>query len=813
MRKVLLLVSFFVVNICLAQGDGYKTPPKEIADLLLAKPTPGVSVNEKGTWLLLMERNSYPTVEELAQPELRIAGQRINPNNFAPSRQILINNLILKNIKAGKEYPVTGLPANMLAGSVSWSPNEKKIAFTNTTNKSVDLYVIDLVTRKATKLNKRALNVILGQPFVWLDDNTLLYKTILQPASAAPVRSLMSAGPAIQENLGKIAPTRTYQDLIKSPYDEQLFAFYSTVQLVKNVNGIETNIGKPAIYTTYSLSPDKKYLLTRTIHKPFSYLVSAFGFNSTVNITDLTGKVLKVVAELPSSELSPSGYDNVLNAPRNFAWRADEPATITWCTPLDSGLYKSKKDFHDAVYAVSAPFTSEPALLFKTTWRFSSIDWGNATVALVNERLQSKQNSRVSRFNPTTGQLEILQERNTTDAYNDLGEPVTVKNKYDREVIKLINNDTKLLLNNQEGSSPNGDLPFLSKFDLNTKKNEIIWRCQEGAYEMVTKVLDADKLVLLTRRESKKDMPNYYIKNLVLRIADLPITNFANPYPQLEGISKQKIAYKRADGVDLTGDLYLPKNYDVKKDGPLPVLMWAYPREFNSATDAAQVRGSKDRFTMISWAGPVFWVTQGYAVLDNAEMPIVATDTSKKPNDNFIDQLQQNAEAAINKLAEMGVGDRNRVAVGGHSYGAFMTANLLAHTHLFKAGIARSGAYNRSLTPFGFQNEERTYWQAPDLYEAMSPFSYADKIKTPLLMIHGEMDDNPGTFPIQSERLFNAIKGHGGTVRFVSLPYEAHSYRGKENLLHMLYEQHTWLEKYVKNAGKGGAAGNEKKGF
>jgi dipeptidyl aminopeptidase/acylaminoacyl peptidase len=353
-------------------------------------------------------------------------------------------------------------------------------------------------------------------------------------------------------------------------------------------------------------------------------------------------------------------------------------------------------------------------------------------------------------------------------------------------------------MNNRVGSSPKGDLPFLATFNLDTKKSETIWRCQEGNYEMVIAVLDADKLQLLTRKESQKDVPNYFIKNLKLKMADVAITNFVNPYPALEGVTKEKLKYKRADGVDLTGDLYLPKGYNKEKDGPLPVLMWAYPREFNSAADAAQVRGSKDRFTTLSWASPIFYVTQGYAILDNAEMPIVSTDTSKKPNDDFVAQLKLNAEAAINNLSAMGVGDKNRVAVGGHSYGAFMTANLLAHTNLFKAGIARSGAYNRTLTPFGFQGEDRTYWQAPDLYHDMSPFSYADKIKTPILLIHGDSDDNQGTFPINSERLFAAIKGNGGKVRFVFLPYEAHSYRGKENLLHMLWEQGEWLKKYVK---------------
>lgn len=813
MRKLLFFISLFAASATFAQDEGYKTPPKEIAGLLLAKPTPAVSIGANGTWMLLMDRNSYPSVEELAQPELRIAGLRINPNNFAPSRQNFINNFTIKDIRSNKEFPVTGLPAGMLAGNVSWSPDEKKIAFTNTTNKGVDLYQIDINTRKAIKLNKQPLNVILGQEYAWMDDHIILYKTILQPASAAPVRPLLPSGPAIQQNLGKTAPSRTYQDLIRSPYDEQLFAFYATAQLVKNVNGLETKIGKPAIYSSYSLSPDRKYLLLRTINKPYSYLVPASGFNSTVSITDLTGKLIKQLAEIPSSELSPSGYDNVLNAPRGFNWRDDEPATLTWCVPLDSGIYKSRTDFHDQILLLSAPFNTAPRELFKTSWRFGGISWGNADLALVSERLQSKQSGRVSRFNPSTGQLETLWERNSTDAYGNPGMPVTEKNKYGRSVIKLVDNGTKMLMNNPVGSSPKGDLPFLAKFDLATKKNEIIWRCQPGTYESVTEVLDADKLVLLTRRESQQAMPNYFIKNLVLRIADQPITSFANPYPQLEGIGKQKITYKRADGVELSGDLYLPKNYDPEKDGTLPVLIWAYPREFNSAADAAQIRGSQDRFTMVSYGGPVFWVTQGYAVLDNAEMPIVAIDSSKKPNDNFVDQLRMNAEAAINKLHDLGVGDRNRVAIGGHSYGAFMTANLLAHTNLFKAGIARSGAYNRSLTPFGFQNEDRTYWQAPELYAGMSPFSYADKIRTPLLLIHGEMDDNPGTFPIQSERLFNAVKGHGGTVRFVSLPYEAHGYRGKENLLHMLYEQNAWLEKYVKNATKNNEAENKKKGF
>ncbi len=776
----------------------YQAPPKEIADLLLAKPTPAVRIDSKAEWMLLSERNSYPTVEELGQPENRIAGLRLNPNNFSPSRQSFINNFTLKNIKTGKELPVTGLPANLLAGNANWSPSDTKIAFTNTTGSKVDLYVIDIATQKATRINKQAVNTVLGVAYTWVDDNTILYKATTQSAANTPKRPITPKGPTIQQSLGKTAPSPTFQDLIKSPYDEQLFEYYATSQLIQNKNGVETNIGNPGIVSTFTLSPNKKYMLVRTIKKPFSYLVTANGFPSTISINDLSGKVIKVLAELPSTEGTPSGNDNTQNVPRGFDWRDDEAATITWAMPLDSGLIKKQVDYHDAVYSLNAPFTGEGKELFKTKMRYAGTTWGDASLALVTEISRSKQTSRVSRYNTTANTLEMLYERNQTDAYNNPGAPVGTKNKFGRTVIQTTDNGTKILMNNATGSSPKGDLPFLAKFDLTTKKNDIIWRCKEGSFEMIEEVIDADKLVLLTRRESQTEVPNYYIKNLVLRLADRPITNFANPYPGLIGVTKEKIQYKRADGVDLTGDLYLPKGYNKDKDGPLPVVIWAYPREFNSAADAAQIRGSKDRFTTISWASPIFYVTQGYAILDNAEMPIVAPGTDKKPNDNFIAQLQSNAEAAINKLAEMRVGDRKRVAVGGHSYGAFMTANLLAHTNLFKAGIARSGAYNRTLTPFGFQNEDRTYWQAPQLYNEMSPFSYADKIKTPILLIHGEADDNTGTYPINSERLFAAIKGNGGTVRFVFLPYEAHSYRGKENLLHMLWEQNQWLEKYVK---------------
>lgn len=796
---ILSIIAFALATLqSIAQdANTYQLPPKQIADLLLAPPTPSISVDGKAKHMLIMERPSYPLVEELGQTEYKIAGLRLNPKNFSPTRQLYIKGMTIKDIATGKTLWIKGLPANLAALSPSWNPSENKIAFYNVTENAVDVHVIDLANLTCQKINKTAVNLILGGGLVWLDDATLLYKVNVNKSSDLVKRPVTPMGPTIQENLGKTAPSVTYQDLIKSPYDEYVFEFLAKSQLVKNKNGVETKLGAPALNSSFSISPDKNYILTRTLSKPFSYLVTAGGFASQIQILDKNGALVKTIAQLPSSEGTASGYDNVQNAPRGFEWKDDEAATVVYAMPLDSGLIKKAVPFHDAVMAISAPFTDVPRELFKTATRFSDISWGNETIALVTEVLRTKQRYKVSLYNHQLGTLTTLFERSLTDAYSNLGNPVTQKNKFGKNVIATVNNGRSVLMNNTTGASEKGDLPFLSVYNLDNKTNEIIWRSKEDCFEYVADVLDASNLQIITRRETEKEVPNYFLKSLKANTS-VAITNFTNPYASMEGVTKQKIKYKRADGVDLTGDLYLPKGYNKEKDGPLPTLLWAYPREFTNAADASQIRGNQHKFTMLSWGSPVFYVTQGYAILDNAEMPIVATAPDKKPNDDFVNQLILNANAAIDKLVSMGVSDRNKIAVGGHSYGAFMTANLLAHSNLFKAGIARSGAYNRTLTPFGFQNEDRTFWQAPQLYLDMSPFAHANKIKTPILLTHGEMDDNTGTFPINSERLYAAIKGHGGTVRFVYLPYEAHGYKGKENVLHLLYEQGRWLDKYLK---------------
>lgn len=773
----------------------YQKPPQVMTDLLLAPANPVINASNNGEWMLIMQPSSFPSVEELAQPELRIAGIRINPNNFGPSRMNYYASFKLKNIKSGNEYEIKNLPVDMKAAYVQWDPSDKKIAFCNFYNNGIDLYVIVMDEKKSVKVNFDGINATLGNPYLWTSDDDIIYKSI-DKSKAFPRKPSMPKGPVVQENLGKNIQSRTYQDLIKNAYDETLFEYYTSSQLKKTGVRGDRKFGEPAIYSDLNLSPDKKYLLAEKIEKPFSYLVTVNGFPASYHILDVAdGKIIKTLASNPSSEGSGIGFDDVVKFPRNFDWRNDEPATIIFVQALDEGNGKSKSQYRDALYSIKAPFTAEPKELLKTTMRFRNAIWGNANCAIVYEGMVASRKIRMNQFNPSTGKMDSLFERRTEDVYADIGTPLTQKNEFGENVLLLLNNNTQLLLRSS-GASPEGDMPFIQTYDINTRKGNILWRCQAPYFENPIRVMDAEKMIILTSRESENEVPNYYLRD-IKKNKLTPITSFSDPQPALRQLQRQKINYNRADGVALNGTLYLPKGYDAKKDGALPVFIWAYPNEFKSSADAGQVRGSKYTFTRVSWASPIYFALTGYAVLDNASMPIVG-EGDKEPNDNFIEQLTWNAKAAIRKLSEMGVGDSNRIAVGGHSYGAFMTVNLLAHTNLFKAGIARSGAFNRTLTPFGFQNEERTYWQAPDVYYKMSPFSYADKIKTPLLLIHGDADNNPGTFTLQSERLFNAIKGHGGTVRFVALPYEAHGYTGKENLLHMLWEEYQWMEKYVK---------------
>jgi len=779
-----------------AASAAYKLPPKEILDLASAPPAPTVLINQTGEWMVIQQKNAFFDLADLAQSELKIGGVRINPAAYAQSRVPFIVSLKLKNLKNGSEYEIKGMPVKPKISFVRYSPNEQKIAFLHQSSAGNELWVVDMATRSASRWTDVLINSALGDPFHWLDNDHLIAK-VVRKGYLPPNPNAVPSGPTIQETEGVAAPAATYQDLLKNNDDGLQFEHYCTIDLCKVSKSGVFAISRNLLISQYDISPDKKYLLLTKLKKPYSFQVPYFRFASQIEVIDLQGKSVRILADNPADEVRPKGFDATNKFPRGFQWRDDLPSTIAWVQALDEGDPKKAVEFRDALMQIHAPFSGSPITIYQSGMRLSAVYWSDAHLAVVKEGMFSTRQVLLKKFNPYLPSLkpDTLFSYSSQDAYRDPGNLVMTKNEYGRSIVLTDPGKIKLYTISQ-GATAEGNMPYLGALDLKTKTQDILWRCKAPYYEYPVQVIDIQSGTFITSRESVTDNPNFYLRNYK-GLNPTALTNFPNPQPQLNGIKKEKIQYQRSDGLQLTATLYTPKGYDKIKDGPLPVMMWAYPLEYKSASDAGQVRGSKYMFTRVSSGSPLFWVLRGYAVMDQTEMPIVG-EGDEEPNNTYIPQLVQNAEAAVNKIVDLGIGDRNRIGIGGHSYGAFMTANLLAHSDLFKAGIARSGAYNRTLTPFGFQNEQRSFWEAPEVYLAMSPFANAHKINEPVLLIHGEADNNSGTFPIQSERLFSAIKGNGGVARLVMLPYESHGYAAKESVLHMLYEMDQWLEKNVK---------------
>ncbi|MFN8674540.1 MAG: prolyl oligopeptidase family serine peptidase [Candidatus Sericytochromatia bacterium] len=778
----------------------YMSPPKEIVKIVDAPKTPSINIAPDKEHLLLLDLPKNPSLEEMSKKELKLAGLRINPDNGGESKIQSYTGIRIKNITKGGDWRVSGLPEKAKINYISWSPDSKHVAFTNTTDSGVTLWIIDINTKTAKELAKFRLNSILGKPYNWISDSKkIICKVIPGDIGEVSKDSPIPDGPIVQESYGEKTPQRTYQNLLQNKHDEALFEHYFTSQIIKlDLEGKMEKIGKKDIYYDIDPSPDGKYLLTEKIHPPYSYLVPINRFPRKVEIWDINGKLVKNLIDLPLYENIPPKADAVPPEQREHAWRNDAPATLYWIEAQDGGDPTKNVPIRDIAYTLSAPFKANKTQLISFQDRFRSFVWGDNKVALAYEGAYKNKSEKIYMFPPDFPDFKpkLLIERSTEDSYKNPGNAVTQVSKYGTNVL-LKDENTFSIFFSGEGASPQGNKPFIDKFDLKNKKADRVWESKEPYYEQPIKILDHNDLKILTKIESPTKQPDYYLRT-VKKNKLKQLTEFTHPYPELKNVKAEIIKYKRADGVELNATLYLPPNYSKEKNGKLPVLVWAYPREFKDASLAGQITNSPYEFPRISATSPIIFVTQGFAVLDGPSMPIIG-EGKTEPNDTYIKQLSDDAKAAVDKIVSMGVADPKKIAIGGHSYGAFMTANLLAHTDLFCAGIARSGAYNRTLTPFGFQSEERYLWQAPKIYSEMSPFNYADKIKEPILLIHGKDDDNPGTFTLQSERMFGAIKGLGGKARLVVLPYESHHYQARESILHMLWEMNEWLNKNVKN--------------
>lgn len=800
-----LLLALFIASITFAQENlEYQKPPEAILELVDTPLAPAVLIDNKGENIVLLYRDAYKSIAELSEKEMRLGGLRINPKTNIGSRVTYYNNFKVKQASEKDARQVTGLPENGRYSNFRWSPNQQLMAFTNTTATGVGLWVLDIQNASAKKLTGDNLNANIGNPLVWFKDNSALLVKMLPAGRKDLIDSeeAVPTGPTVSESSGEKAQNRTYQDLLKNPNDEFNFQQLALSEIYKvDLSGSSAKWLPAAMYRSVSFSPDGNYIMVRTTHKPFSYLVPYYRFPSQTNIYDPSGKLVKKVIDDPLIEVLPKGFMSVKKGKRDMGWRSDKPATLVWVEALDEGDPEKTVEYRDEVFELEAPFNRNPKTLLKTINRYYDVEWGNDDIAIAHDYWWNTRNTKSYLFNPSDAAQapKIISDRDYQDRYNDPGSLVTRENEYNRDVLVIDKGKVYLM---GDGFSEEGQFPFIDEMDLkNLKTKRLYQSTYTDKLERIISAIDMKKGKVLVRIESPGDYPNYYFRNIDKKKDALtPITSFDNPFKSLQDVHKEVITYHREDGLELSGTLYLPVGYDMDKKERMPMILWAYPQEFKDKASASQNTSNPNSFTYPYYGSAIYWLTQGYVVLDDAAFPIVG-EGDNEPNDTFREQLVANGKAAIDAVDKLGYIDPDKVAVGGHSYGAFMVANLLSHSNLFAAGIARSGAYNRTLTPFGFQSEERNYWEAPEVYYNMSPFMHADKMKTPLLLIHGEADNNSGTYPLQSERYFNALKGLGTTARLVMLPKESHGYRAKESILHLLWEQDQWLDKYVKNRG------------
>ena len=808
------LVAAATVMLAAPAVAGYDTPPENLLKVLKAPPPPSPSVDPTGRRLLLTTSQTYPSIQRVARPYLKLAGVRLEPDNRSRHDTragygipACVADFTVVDIASGKEATVA-LPEGACPGPAQWSPDGNRLVFQNVAPASVELWLVDAATGQARKVPDLQLNPIFGSTVQWLDGSrTLLVKRVPQHQGPPPAEGEGAAGPDVQESLGGQGESSTYEarDTLKSAHDEALFAYYGQSQLavVDAASGAVREVGEPAIYNDVSGAPDGVHVLTEAIKPPFSHAVTYDRFAHDVAVLDVEKNMTAPIASLPLADRVP--VHGVPEGPINFGWRATDPATLVWSEALDKGDWNVEVPARDRVLMLKAPFSAEPTEIARTKQRFAGYAWSpKPDLAFLYEYDQNRhwQTTHIVDVDKPGDPGRVLWDMSYDELYEDPGNFVYQVLPNGAYAVRMEGDSVFL---RGQGASKQGDRPFLDRLDLDTLATERLFRSGTDEYDQFLGfTADAGKYV--TWHQSVTAPPNAFVRTLGAPVADAAggearyaadgtqLTRVPDPTPEVRRIEKKLVTYKRDDGVDLSFTLYTPPDY--REGTRLPAILYAYPMDFASSAQAGQVSGSQQTFTRLPYYRLL--LLAGYAIIDNAAFPIVGDP--KTAYDTYLEQLEADARAAVDKAVELGVVDRDRIGVTGHSHGALMTANLVAHTDLFKAGVATSGSYNKTLTPFGFQNERRSVWQAQDVYLKASPFFYADKIKRPLLLVHGEDDANPGTEPIQSRKLYQAIRGNGGITRLVMLPHEPHWYTALESNEQVVYEMLNWFDRYVKNA-------------
>jgi dipeptidyl aminopeptidase/acylaminoacyl peptidase len=795
----------------------FAVPDPDVVSIIDAPPTPLASPSPGEEFVVLLHYQAHPPVAMLARPRLSLAGLRLDPGLGGRQRTRRFTGLSVLRISDATERAAS-LPEGAQVSVPVWAPDGRRFAFTVDEDAGIGVWTWDASTSDdpVQVPGLRVKDVLgaeppgLGGTVRWSRDGKSLFVLGAPPAGASAAAGAGAAvEPRVEEVAGKRSQMATFTDLLTSAADEDRFEeLATTVPLrVDPVTGATVQLGPEGLYQYISESPDGQYLLVYRLQRPFSFRVPYAYFARRTEVWTAAGKLVKVIADLPVSDEVPRM--GVPTGPRQVAWDERAPARVLWTEARDGGDPVAAAEHRDAIMRLSAPFDRKPELAFLVTHR--CLGWTNLDAAdalLMVERDRDRRWLTTWRCDLSDpGRNKVIFDLAEDDDYADPGSPMMALHP---DGTRTVRQDGPAILLRGDGATPEGERPFLDRYDLVTGQATRLFSSPADAYETVLCFAAGAAGQAVIWHESPAEPPNLYLTP----VGPAPVgtarpgpdtsqsrqlTGWPDPHPQLTGMDKQLIVTDRGDGVQLSGLLHTPPGYVATRDGPLPLVIWAYPYDFGNAGTAGQVRGATTRFTRLTASDPAWFVLRGYAVLANATMPVIGDPETK--NDTYLEQITAAAAAHITALAEAGIADPARVAVAGHSYGAFMTANLLAHTDLFAAGIARSGAYNRTLTPFGFQTERRSFWEVPAVYDRVSPFRYAHQISAPILLVHGADDANSGTFPVQSERLFQAIGGNGGTARLVILPLESHSYLARESVLHVLAEQFSWLDRWLGSGG------------
>jgi dipeptidyl aminopeptidase/acylaminoacyl peptidase len=787
---------------------GWQSPPEDILEVLHAPQLPWVWTSPSGEHLFLADPVTYPPLAELAAPMHKLAGMRVNPvvNGFHGVQGATSPRLV--QVESGAETPLD-LPVDVEVDDVTWTADGRRFAITTKHADHMGLWV-GSVEGDLTEIKNVALNGLLGTAVQWLPDQQRLLVLRIPERGPAPPPPAIPIGPAILEGTGASARS-TYEarNLLATAHDDALFEYYAISEpvMVDPAKGEVKAIGQPALYAMAEHSPDGNFVLVQRLKRPWSHAVPWWRFAREVDVWDAEGKPVASIASLPLADEVP--IHGVPTGPRSISWRATAPHTLFWVEALDGGNPVAEVPHRDRLMRLEAPCTAQPEEVFKAehrivTWQMMWGAEGGTLMLTQRERMRRWRYAWLLDVDKGTSRLWF--DLDEDDRYGSPGSPLRRPLPNGQWVMRQ-NGDAVYFRGS--GATEQGDRPFLDLRDMETGKTQRLYRSDPARYEFFV-AFAGDEKHFVMRSESADDVPNYYLANLGKKIkADegeatravtlKPITRFEDPAPRLREIEKRLVRYERADGVPLSFHLHLPPGY--KEGTPLPTVLYAYPLEYSGASTAGQVSGSTQRFSRFYGPTHLFFLLRGYAVLDRTAMPMLGDPETTY--DTFVPQLVADAEAAVAKAVEIGVADPERIGVIGHSHGGLMVANLLAHTDLFSAGIARSGSYNKTNQPFGYQSERRSLFEARDAYIQVSPTFFADQVDEPVLVIHGDDDSNPGTLTFQSEVFFEAVRGSGGTARLVLLPHEDHGYRARESVEHVLWEQLRWFDEHVKGAEAG----------